>query len=707
MEALEVSPRYTTKFASSSNSVLGAAGCDAPFLAYHPFPMAPLTACKYCAVASLMNLQEGDELFELGGGCGIGAAWLATSFGVKVTMVDLMQQHVDGAKKLADEVGIEMTLRQGDVAELDAYPDESFDVLIENGAMTFLGSAAAMCTIFRRHLLRMLRPQGVMWVGGLNNPFLPELYVIGAERWAQCFQPFKDEQILSYVLFSEMQTFGVAESWDDRELSMLLKKKTSTSPASSPGEIIESGTNDAIRMYGCKADISLLPVPSLALEVLETELPEVKWRDFLRSSFTPGASFWLCAKERLKRMSLATRVGNLWTILDFVADLETRHLEHFFDTKVEPRSNQFDKEQWVDEMIVPTGVDAVLDDLELRLEEEVGLPASHSDPWHILRYEPGYRAHFEHTDCEAEDLVPNDRYITVLIWLSDCWNSTIPCHPFNASGAGRVDGDFADGATVFPHYGLHMRMPRGGLVLYNSLSEGRCDKSSEHFAASLDAAAPAKLVLTKWFYVSPTEPNMPKVPASVCNGDPPAQCKHFFTPAEGMGAQRVQQAVAQLQWRVGELGELVGDDLEQVQAMMSSSEVQELRDALEHQVGGSSLGQSPHWYSMMVLSKAEILALQFGAALDPLPRLRSAMKRCKGCVEVAESMLTGLLVSFAEGTSDRFDEALPALKRLALMDAAKAAELAREVVQMRLLQEEREREGKQEKRNDAAPSEIS
>ena len=26
----------------------------------------------------------------------------------------------------------------------------------------------------------------------------------------------------------------------------------------------------------------------------------------------PGASFWLCAKERLKRMSLATRVGSLW-----------------------------------------------------------------------------------------------------------------------------------------------------------------------------------------------------------------------------------------------------------------------------------------------------------------------------------------------------------------------------------------------------------
>lgn len=51
-------------------------------------------------------------------------------------------------------------------------------------------------------------------------------------------------------------------------------------------------------------------------------------------------------------------------------------------------------------------------------------------------------------------------------------------------------------------------------------------------------------------------------------------------------------------------------------------------------------------------------------------------------------------------------KALPALKRLALMDAAKAAQLAPEVVQMRLLQEEREREATQEKWNDAVPSEF-
>jgi len=36
---------------------------------------------------------------------------------------------------------------------------------------------------------------------------------------------------------------------------------------------------------------------------------------------------------------------------------------------------------------------------------------------------------------------------------------------------------------------------------------------------------PCNSLCLRWFYVSPTEPNMPEVPASVCNGHPPAQCK--------------------------------------------------------------------------------------------------------------------------------------------------------------------------------------
>ena len=72
-------------------------------------------------------------------------------------------------------------------------------------------------------------------------------------------------------------------------------------------------------------------------------------------------------------------------------------------------------------------------------------------------------------------------------------------------------------------------------MLYSSLDEGLesekqchgptggCAAVSEHFAAPL--AQGTKLVLQKWFYVSPVEPSTPRVPASICDAGHRAQCK--------------------------------------------------------------------------------------------------------------------------------------------------------------------------------------
>ncbi|CAK9104131.1 unnamed protein product [Durusdinium trenchii] len=647
--------------------------------------MATLTACKYCMMGSMLNLQPTDKLFELGGGCGLGSAWLA-SFGAQVTMMDLFDHHLEAAEKLANEVGLKISLRQGNVAELDAYPDESFDVVVVNGAMNYLGSAAAPCAIFRRHYLRMLRPGGVMWWGGLNNPFLDDLYVIGVEGWSKCFQSLADAGMVTYTLFSELEVLGVAESFDQRELSLMLtKQKPTKSVGSSVAEEVDRVTAEVIEIYACGAEKG---EPSNT-EVLEAELPDVPWRSFLRRSYVAGASYWPCVEERLKQKPEATPMGfPMWTIQGFASVLETQHVMNFLNSRaLPPQPNQ---ELWVNDMIVPTGTDAVLDDLEMRLEE-LGLPASHSDPWHILRYEPGYRAHFKHTDCNVEHGDPeNDRYVTVLIWLSDCWNSTSLCSAVRTSETG-VD-DLADGATVFPHYGLRMRMPRGGLVLYSNLMEGRCSLSSEHFAAALDSMAPVKVVLQKWFYAAPVEPSTPKVPLAVCDRGPRAQCKHFFMPPEGMGAQRVQDALASLQWLMGKSDEGSAD--QQVQLIISSRELQELRDALEHQVVGSSLGQSPHWYAMLVLSNMEMLAMQFGATEKaPLPRLRAALKRCPSCIEVIKSTLAALLLS-AQVRPElvQLEEALALLKRLALMDTPEAARLAPQWATLRQLHRKRSKE---------------
>ncbi|CAJ1331245.1 unnamed protein product [Effrenium voratum] len=502
-----------------------------------------------------------------------------------------------------------------------------------------------------------------------------DLYQIGAQGWMECLRTLEEGGDVSYVLFSELETMGVAESWDAQELTLLLVKHSS------------SALTDEADIYTCRAaEEQGFSKNKEQLEVLQSLLPSIDWS--LAGSFAAGPSFWPCAQQRLERIASNVAEG-MWA-LQFAPGLDLRHVLRRAESwrPAAPPERSGHEDVWLEDIIVPTGVDVVLDHWEQRLEE-LGLPASHSDPWHILRYDPGYRAHFLHTDCGVEHVDPsNDRYATVLIWLSECWNESLPCSPVRTEATG-VD-DLADGATVFPQYGLRMRMPPGGLVVYSSFTPGlggRCNPRSAHFAAPLGAAAPqAKLVLQKWYYASPVEPSTPIVPLAVCDENPStgaardrAQCKHFVMPPQGMASQRVQDGLGRLQQRMAEPEE--GDQVQQVVALATSRELRELSEALEDQVAGGSLGRSPHWYAMLTVGNVEILGAQVGLSLpDPLPRLRAALRRCGGCTEVMRSLLLQLLAALQERFQpDLLDEALVVLRRWARLDAAAALELAPQV----------------------------
>ena len=57
------------------------------------------------------------------------------------------------------------------LSSLGAQRSAAEDVVITNGAMTKLGSAAAPCAVLRRQLLRVLKPgTGRLWFGGLHSP---------------------------------------------------------------------------------------------------------------------------------------------------------------------------------------------------------------------------------------------------------------------------------------------------------------------------------------------------------------------------------------------------------------------------------------------------------------------------------------------------------------------------------------------------------
>ena len=115
----------------------------------------------------------------------------------------------------------------------------------------------------------------------------------------------------------------------------------------------------------------------------------------------------------------------------------------------------------------------------MRLERVVGLNHSHGASSQILRYVQN-ESYDSHTDC-APDTRPNDRAITVLIYLTD-----------GVSG----------GETNFPRLNISVTPKLGKLVVFTSLDQdGYCDALSTH--ASMPVVSGEKYVLQKWYHSKP------------------------------------------------------------------------------------------------------------------------------------------------------------------------------------------------------------
>lgn len=75
-----------------------------------------------------LGLQSGRHILDVGAGIGGGARFAASSYGVRVTGVDLTEEYVSAGNEMSDWVGMSgsVDLRVGDATSLD-LADESFD----------------------------------------------------------------------------------------------------------------------------------------------------------------------------------------------------------------------------------------------------------------------------------------------------------------------------------------------------------------------------------------------------------------------------------------------------------------------------------------------------------------------------------------------------------------------------------------------------
>jgi len=383
--------------------------------------------------------------------------------------------------------------------------------------------------------------------------------------------------------------------------------------------------------------------------------------------FEGGPSFWPCAAEKMAawrpgRSERARRWGGkVWTVPSFLSQAESQYVKGKAEDwlaeglKRSPAEIQTLRKtkpgRWVDDVIVPTGSDPLLDDLERRLEDELGLPKVHSDPWQILRYESGYRLwnHTDsHTDCHQPGYDPeNDRYVTVLMWLSPCEEGR-DCGPRSWSEGSSEE----DGRTIFPEYKLAMRMPEGGLVTYASITPGpggMCDPKSKHFPGALSKKHKhAKLLLQKWYYQRPVNPSAPAMPLAICNpSDPDEQCK-LFVMVPGSGFSTVQALTADLDAKltsadgVEDLRKLVVEELESSQA------------AIDREVIPSS-----HSRALFLVASLRSLSWQLGyedgrAHVEAVGLLKESLKLCPVCIDVLTLLVQLLLDAYGAGDLAEF-----------------------------------------------------
>jgi MPBQ/MSBQ methyltransferase len=131
-------------------------------------------------LGSLVGLQPGQHVLDLGSGLGGPARTLATEFGCRVTGVDLTEEFVRAAQMLTTRVGLgeHITFQQGDALELP-FPDASFDVVWHE---QFAMHIAAKDRLYRE-VRRVLRPRGRLAMREyLAGPVQPIYYPV---PWAQ------------------------------------------------------------------------------------------------------------------------------------------------------------------------------------------------------------------------------------------------------------------------------------------------------------------------------------------------------------------------------------------------------------------------------------------------------------------------------------------------------------------------------------------
>ncbi|MGH8929713.1 MAG: class I SAM-dependent methyltransferase [Egibacteraceae bacterium] len=110
------------------------------------------------ALTAQLDLQPENHVLDVGSGIGGTARFIASTYGCRVTGIDLTEEFVETARALTDHVGLadRVTFRQASALELP-FPAASFDAV----CMLHVGMNIEDKDTLFAELARVLRPRGI------------------------------------------------------------------------------------------------------------------------------------------------------------------------------------------------------------------------------------------------------------------------------------------------------------------------------------------------------------------------------------------------------------------------------------------------------------------------------------------------------------------------------------------------------------------
>jgi SAM-dependent methyltransferase len=118
--------------------------------------------------------------------------------GANVTVLDFSAEQLARDRAVADRDSLQLALAQGDMTDLHAFADESFDLIVHPVANVYIPDIAPLW----REAARVLRRGGILLAGFMN----PDIYIFDQDRLAA------GEFVVRYPLpYSELTSLTAAE----------------------------------------------------------------------------------------------------------------------------------------------------------------------------------------------------------------------------------------------------------------------------------------------------------------------------------------------------------------------------------------------------------------------------------------------------------------------------------------------------------------